>query len=394
MKKLLKDILVPVCICIAFSLLLAVTNSVTAPIIAKNQDSAKNAALLEVMPDGSGFELLDISEYELPKTVTEVYKEASGGYVFKLETTGFASGLVIMCGVNSDGTVSGAVCLASNETWGKEKTFGALTVGTTAETIVDVEAGATSLTVNAYRGAVGDALNAAIILGGGSVDLRTEEEILMDNLSAALPSAEGNFTKLFITEVIEGIDAVYTADNGEGYVFVIGEAMVATDKDGNVVTEAADELAATASPAATVLAATSAEDIDITAYEGLPKQLISAKVTASGNYIIEIKGVGYGIKGGDDYHPASGEYIVIRIAITSDGKVLDCVTVSHGETANIGGAIIENAEYYGQFIGMTKDECGAVDTIAGATYTTAGYTEAVLRAFESVKIFIGGAENE
>ena len=31
-----------------------------------------------------------------------------------------------MCGVNPDGTISGAVCLASNETWGKEKTFGAL----------------------------------------------------------------------------------------------------------------------------------------------------------------------------------------------------------------------------------------------------------------------------
>ncbi len=392
MKKLLKDILVPVCICAVFALILAVTNEITAPIIEKNQNSAKDAAFLEVMPNGEGFEALDISSYELPKTVTEAYREAGGGYVFKLETTGFAPGLVIMCGVNPDGTISGAVCLASNDTWGKEKTFGALAVGKNSETLADVEAGATSLTVNAYRGALGDALNAALILDGGSVDLRSEEEILMDNLTAALPASEGKFTKLFIVEAIEGIDAVYTADNGEGTVFIIGEEFIAVDKDQNVITETAEEFTLAVTDAASVISQSVTEDVDISGYEGLPKQLISAKKTASGNFIIDIKGVGYGIKGGDDYHPASGEYIVIRIAITPDGKVLDCVTLSHGETANIGGVIVEDGDYYGQFVGKTEAECGEVDTIAGATYTTAGYREAVLRAFESVKILTRGAE--
>ncbi len=390
MKKLLKDIIVPVCICAVFALILALTNEITAPIIEKNQNSAKDAAFLEVMPNGEGFELLDVSPYELPKTVTEAYRESDGGYVFKLETTGFAPGLVIMCGVNPDGTISGAVCLASNETWGKEKTFGALAAGKNSETLADVEAGATSLTVNAYRGALGDALNAALILDGGSVDLRTEEEILADNLSAALPVSEGKFTKLFIVEEIEGIDAVYTADNGEGMVFIIGEEFIAVDKAGNVITETTEEFTLAVTDAAVVISGSSTEDVDISAYEGLPKQLISAKKTASGNFIIEIKGVGYGIKGGDDYHPASGEYIVIRIAITADGKVLDCVTLSHGETANIGGVIVEDADYYSQFVGKTEAECGEVDIIAGATYTTAGYREAVLRAFESVKVFMGG----
>ena len=60
------------------------------------------------------------------------------------------------------------------------------------------------------------------------------------------------------------------------------------------------------------------------------------------------------------------------------------------ETANIGGVIVEDADYYGQFVGKTETECGEVDTIAGATYTTAGYREAVLRAFESVKILTRG----
>ena len=51
---------------------------------------------------------------------------------------------------------------------------------------VDTISGATKTTA-AYKNAMKDALNAAIILGGGEVDIRTEEEILNDNLSAALP---------------------------------------------------------------------------------------------------------------------------------------------------------------------------------------------------------------
>ena len=65
----------------------------------------------------------------LPATVTEVFREANGGYVVKMTTTGYSSGLIIMCGVNADGTVSGAVCLGSSETLGYEKTFGESFVG-------------------------------------------------------------------------------------------------------------------------------------------------------------------------------------------------------------------------------------------------------------------------
>jgi adenosylcobinamide kinase/adenosylcobinamide-phosphate guanylyltransferase len=39
--------------------LLAITNKITAPIIEKNQNASANAALLEVMPDGKGFETLE-----------------------------------------------------------------------------------------------------------------------------------------------------------------------------------------------------------------------------------------------------------------------------------------------------------------------------------------------
>ena len=88
MKKSIVSTIVLVSICAVMAVLLALTNAITAPIIEKNQSAAANEALLEVMPNGQGFELVDISAYTLPATVTEVYKEANGGYVVKMTTTG------------------------------------------------------------------------------------------------------------------------------------------------------------------------------------------------------------------------------------------------------------------------------------------------------------------
>ncbi|MBQ2266105.1 MAG: hypothetical protein II342_01765, partial [Clostridia bacterium] len=125
MRKNIKNTAVLVCICVVIGLLLSLTNAITAPIIEKNQNASANAALLEVMPDGSGFESVDIKNYTLPSTVTEVYKETSNkGFVITLTTSGYASDMVIMCGVTADGKVTGAKCLSSNETLGKEKTYG------------------------------------------------------------------------------------------------------------------------------------------------------------------------------------------------------------------------------------------------------------------------------
>lgn len=384
MKKSIKSTLVLVSICAVMAVLLALTNAITAPTIQKNQEAAANKALLEVLPDGEGFEKIEFDANALPKTVTEVYKEKNGGYVITLTTTGYGSGMVVMCGVRADGTVSGAVCLSSTETLGHEKTFGTSFVGKNAEGVdaVDTISGATKTTA-AYKNAVKDVLNAVVILGGGSVDLRTEEEILNDNLSAALPAGEGKFSKLFITEVIGGIDAVYVADNAKGWVYVIGEEFIAVDKDGNTDNE-------TVAAAHAILSVSVTEDVDLSAFEGLPRNLLSVKKTATGNYIVETKGAGYGIKGGDDYHPASGKYIVVRLSMTAEGKIIDTVTVSQEETKGIGDACA-NEKFYGQFDGKTETDYKNVDAISGATLTTNGYFKAIEDAFAAVKIMEGGS---
>ena len=384
MKKSVTSTLVLFAICAVMAILLALTNSITAPIIKQNQDAAANEALLEVMPEGEGFEKMDLSSYELPATVTEVYKEAKGGYVVTLTTTGYGSGFVIMCGVSADGTVTGTVCLASTETLGHEKTFGANFVGKDAAGVdaTDTISGATK-TTRAYKNAVKDALNTAIILGGGSVDLRDPAQILNDNLSAALPAGEGKFTKLFIAEVIEGIDAVYTADNGKGYVFVIGEAFIPVDESGNTANT-------TVKTAYDILVASTAEDIDLAPYADTLKYITSAKKTASGNFIFEVKGPGYGITGGDEYHPASGEYIIVRVSMTPEGKIIDTLTVSQEESKGIGDACADE-KFYGQFDGKTESDYKDIDAISGATLTTNGYLKAIERAFEALNTLKGGS---
>lgn len=162
MKQSVKSVVMLLVVCGVIALSLAVTNYITSPIIAQKESELIKESLLVVMPDGGEFTELDISSAQLPETVTEAYTSSNGGYVFKLEATGYSSGLVILCGVYTDGTVSGATCVSSNETLGYEKTYGNALVGRTYKNIgsVDTVAGATK-TTEAYRSAIKDAIVAA-----------------------------------------------------------------------------------------------------------------------------------------------------------------------------------------------------------------------------------------
>lgn len=391
MKSNIKNLLIFVCICTVITLLLATTNFITAPIIEKNQNASANQSLVEVMPNGKNFEKMDISDLTLPATVTEVYKETEGrGYVIRLLTAGYGTDMVIMCGVSSDGVVTGALCLSSNETLGKEKTYGADFANKDAAGVdaTDIIAGATK-TTEAYKNAVKDALNAAIILGGGSVDIRNEEEILKDNLNEALPEGEKKFEKLFRVEIFDGIDAVYVAENQAGYVFVVGEQFVGVKDDGTVLTQGVEN-SALYTDAVSKIKASTLQDIDLSKYPDLQNTIVSAKKTASGNYVLEAKGAGYGIKGGDEYHPASNEYIIVRVSITPDYKIIDCLTVSEAETDGLGDACADES-FYGQFVGKSEANYTEIDAISGATLTTNGYKQAIERAFAAIKALKGGA---
>lgn len=391
MKNHIKTVVSLTVICAVISVLLGITNHFTSPIIKEQEEKAANSALTQVMPDGKNFEKYDISNLTLPETVTDVYSEESGGYVFKLSTSGYSSGFVIMCGVDKDGIVTGTSCIASSETLGAENTYGEKLVGKTNDDIdeVDTVANATRTTL-AYKNAVKDALNAFIIIGGGSVDLRSEEEILNDNLSAALPSAEGKFTKEFIFEELNGIDKIYKAENSVGYVFVVGDSFVATDILGNIISEADEQTKNLISVEAKKFLGVTVTEVDIKNYSELPSSILKASKTSSGNFVFEIRAAGYGINGGDEWHPASGEYIYIKIALTSNGKIITCETTSQKETDGI-GSICADEKFYSQFNGKNETDYSEVDAISGATITTNGYKKGIENVFKALKILKGEA---
>ncbi len=169
--KSIKSIAALVLVCSIVALMLAVTNYFTAPTIAENEAKAVQKALLQVMPEGGTFEKVDSSELSLPKMVSEIYRASNGGYVFKLKTKGQNTGLIIMCGVNPDGTVSGASCIASKEDLQHEKTYGERFGGLDFAGVekVDTISQATK-TTKAYKEAVKTALEVAAQLKGGEAD--------------------------------------------------------------------------------------------------------------------------------------------------------------------------------------------------------------------------------
>ena len=392
MKKYIKSIISLTVICAVIAAALAVTNLITAPIIEKNASAAANKALLVVMPDGGDFTAVDLTKYTLPESVTEAYTASNGGCVVKLKATGYGPNMVIMCGVDANGVVTGAVCLSSNETLGVEKTFGETTKGVTVDTIdgLATVSGAT-MTTGAYKGAIKDALNTAIILGGGSADIRTEEEILADNLKAALPTGD-KFTEVFISEKLENVSAIYKADNDTGFVYVTKsgeeEIFVGVDANGVVVSDVADDVKANIEANAKIMLKSTLEEVDISKYADMPKHIDKAYKTTNGNYVVELHTAGYGING--DKYTSSGEYIYIKVALTDKGEIINCVTVKQSETDGV-GSICADKEFSAQYIGKDENTYKEIDTVAGVTLTTKGYQSGVGKAIEAVKIMEGVA---
>ena len=400
-------------ICIVFAGALAATNALTKDAIAEKRAAAETGAYLAVMPDAAGYTNVDIAGKGLPSTIVEIKKETSGlGYVVKLNATGWKPGIEILVAVNPDGVITAAKTVTTQETWGLEPELDELVKDKDASTIIDVKAGVTSLTVNGYRGAVRDALNALITLGltDGEIDDRTPEQILQDNLNEALPEANGEFTKVDVNVIDNDghiytyadldVDTIYEANNDAGFVYVIGKSFIAVDATGNITGEATDEeKAAIESAKATLNKNATADEIDITEFKNSSdratktafKYITSVKKTESGVYVVETAVTGYG-----------SDPIVMITTVGIDGTIVDFAVTSHSETKSdpYGGVKIENGYYDEFFLGKNQTECDGVDfdTIKnGATVTSKavkkafGYSFTAVTAIENAE---GGATNE
>ena len=166
MLNKIKPIISLCLICAITVLALAVINLITAPEIEKYQEQKTLDSLLEVMPDGGTFSPVDTKGQAAE--ITDIFKSENNGYVFRVKVKGFKSGMVVLCGINADGKITGAKCLESSETYGAEKTIGSSYVGKDLASYSDTAlvSGATK-TSTGYKNAVKIALEAFDKLTGG-----------------------------------------------------------------------------------------------------------------------------------------------------------------------------------------------------------------------------------
>lgn len=398
-------------ICLVAALLLSGVNMITAPIIEKTQNAAANAALLEVLPDGKNFETIELTQ-EYPAIVTAGYK-ADGGYVFQMTVTGKSTGLVIMCGIDSDGNVVGTKVISNEETPGyAEKVFPQVegTDGQYKGMNFDgfepyLVSGAT-LTSKAYGEAIKAALQSFIIANGGSVDIRTPEQILQDNCNAALGTTGVKFDKWFALEVFEGIDAVYTAEDKSGRVYVMGESLIGVQNGVVVTANVSEEAKAAILAADTAIGALTFEDV--AKPEGAKKTITGIQKVSNGTYVFKLSANGYQAM----FDWGNGTQISIQLSISSDGKIIDVVTLYHEESKGYGDACATE-EYYEQYFGKGDEDIKIssaypshhgtdlipststdVGVIASATYTTVGYQTAIKDAFAAFELITAQGGDE
>ena len=167
-----QPIVVLTAICLVMSLLLAVINSITKPIIEETEAAIAEAARAEVLPEADGFTQMDV---DLPEGgfVTEVYEANNGaGYVFMITCNGYGGKgtMNLICGIDSEGNIVETKTLSHKETAGlgskvTEDDFKSQFVGQSALDGIDTISGAT-FSSNYYIEGIQSALDAYAAIAG------------------------------------------------------------------------------------------------------------------------------------------------------------------------------------------------------------------------------------
>lgn len=152
MKNKIYPAIVLAVICLTVSLLLASVNILTEDKIAEVQYQKEQSDLKKTMPAGNNFTTIEVDGID--ESITAVYSEAGGGYVFKISTKGYNSGLVILCGIDSDGRLTGVNSTQTSETPSKENGISALFDGMRADTFEEKIVSGATKTSKAYSDAV------------------------------------------------------------------------------------------------------------------------------------------------------------------------------------------------------------------------------------------------
>ena len=112
-ENIVKPILVLTVICIVVSGLLALTNMVTAPVIARNAQRKADAGRIALLPAADAFQQIEYSD----DVVSEVWAAENGaGYVITGSAKGYGGDLPVMVGIGADGVITAIQVMDNSET--------------------------------------------------------------------------------------------------------------------------------------------------------------------------------------------------------------------------------------------------------------------------------------
>ncbi|MDI9476784.1 MAG: RnfABCDGE type electron transport complex subunit G [Natronincolaceae bacterium] len=99
---------------------LSVTNNFTKDIIEQKAIEANLAYMREILPDADDFKVVESSAIADIIEVEEAYEAIKGGdtsgYVIKTKTSGYGGDVLILTGINVDGTIAGMRVASQSET--------------------------------------------------------------------------------------------------------------------------------------------------------------------------------------------------------------------------------------------------------------------------------------
>ena len=391
-------------ICAVVALVLSAINMVTGPVIEAQRNAAANEALLVVMPEGKDFEELDITALGLSESITNVYKEASGGYVFRVVSTGYKSGLTIMVGINAEGQITGSKCLETQDTYGKEPELDNSYNGQSiADFTPNMISGAT-MTSGGYRDAINTALQSFTLASGGKLDPSIALEGKLAELAPGFvnPTAvetAGSFKKILKASNDAGF--AYIFSDGENAFLTLVNATggcIVYDAEGNDVTADKADLATEAKAHASAnqtsytdklsgkLTKLFADASDIAPVEtGTFGTIVSALTFKSGDVTY------YGF-----YSRSNGFHMMdVYIIIDENGAIakIDAAQFIFEEEYFVAFGGMDPVAYKEGFVGLTGETFnGDAAIIATATMTSNAMKQSTNDAFAAFDSIKGGEQ--
>lgn len=405
-KHLLKTIAILLCIVAVFGVAMFGLNFITGPIIEENNKGAEFGPLLEVLPEGKNFEAIeDLASLGLSESVTNAYKETNGaGYVFRITSTGYKPGMVIMVGIDAEGKITGSKCLETQDTYQKESQIDNSYNGQSlADFKPNMLAGAT-MTSTGYRDAVNTALQSFILASGGTIDPAL-------TIIDLLPTVAPGFTNPAEVEASGNMKKAYKAANDAGFAYTFSDGEVAFlaivnatgtcavyDAEGNNVTDAHTDLAEEAKAHATAnqKSYTEALTTKITRlYED------ASEITEIDNSLFNtvVSAVTFKSNGADYYgfysRSIGFDQMDVYVIIDANGAIakVDAKAFFFKEEYFDADDSVDISAYKNSFSGLTESTFTGDNTvITGATYTSNAVKQSINDAFDAFTSIKGGAQ--